>query len=88
MADTPSGTRSLPVFESGKTYFLTGETLKMIVDVIKENRVVLTDNLKYSEVGPDGSKLPLKTVDLAVCINGATQILKFVTLGSGNTPPA
>ncbi len=82
-----SGTSALPEFEKGKSYILKGETLQQIMDFIRENRLVLTGNLQYDEVGDDGSKLPLQTLSLAVCIEGATQLVNFVTV-SGTGQPA
>ncbi len=88
MADSTDGNISLPEFEKGKTYLLTGETLQQICDVIRVNKLVLTGNVQFEETGANGSKLALESISLAVCIDGVTQIRRFLTLPGTGQPAA
>jgi hypothetical protein len=65
----------LPQFDAGTTYLLKGETLTAIMDVIKENKIVLASGT-FQEVGPDGSKVA--TIDLNVCVDGQPKTVTFL----------
>ena len=56
---------NLPQFDNGQTYLLTGETLNVIMDYIKEKTLVIVpgSGLKIDEVGPDGTKISIDGIN-------------------------
>jgi len=76
MADSTSGHLNLPVFVNDRTYLLTGATLNSIVNVIRENKLVLIDG-KFKESGIETGSV-LETISLTVCIDGVRQKKKFL----------
>jgi hypothetical protein len=56
---------NLPEFDAGEKYLLSGETLNMIMNYIKEKTVVIVpgSGLKIDEVGPLGTKISIDGTD-------------------------